>query len=64
MVECMGFGTSATGQIALCGAVLGVWNVATIPRLLQEDEVLKKSFGKEWDEWASRVRWRIMPGVY
>jgi protein-S-isoprenylcysteine O-methyltransferase Ste14 len=64
MVECMGFGASVTEQIILWGAGIGIWNVAAIPRMLQEDEVLKKQFGKEWEEWASAVRWRIMPGVY
>lgn len=29
-----------------------------------EDEVLKKEFGKEWEEWSTRVRWRLCPGVY
>jgi protein-S-isoprenylcysteine O-methyltransferase Ste14 len=29
-----------------------------------EDELLKKEFGKKWDEWAKRVPYRIIPGVY
>ncbi|KAF9478554.1 hypothetical protein BDN70DRAFT_933264 [Pholiota conissans] len=32
------------------------------PRM--EDEMLKKEFGKKWDEWASRVPYRLVPGVY
>ncbi|KAL4255250.1 Protein-S-isoprenylcysteine O-methyltransferase [Pleurotus pulmonarius] len=29
-----------------------------------EDEGLKKHFGKEWDEWAARVPYRIFPYIY
>ncbi|KDQ23054.1 hypothetical protein PLEOSDRAFT_1114266 [Pleurotus ostreatus PC15] len=29
-----------------------------------EDEGLKKHFGKEWDEWAGRVPYRIFPYIY
>lgn len=33
-------------------------------RTAQEDKVLQKEFGKDWEEWAGRVRYRLMPGVY
>ncbi|KAI0265799.1 hypothetical protein BC834DRAFT_955012 [Gloeopeniophorella convolvens] len=29
-----------------------------------EDALLRKQFGAEWDAWAARVRYRIIPGVY
>lgn len=32
-------------------------------RLSWEEEVLHKEFGKEWEAYAERVRWRILPGV-
>jgi len=32
-------------------------------RSWQEDALMKKMFGKEWEEWRARVRWRILPGV-
>lgn len=28
-----------------------------------EDEVLRKEFGKEWEEWARVVRYKFIPGV-
>ena len=28
-----------------------------------EDQVLRKEFGKEWEEWAQVVRYRFIPGV-
>lgn len=32
-------------------------------RLSWEDDVLHNEFGKEWEAYAERVRWRILPGV-
>lgn len=34
-----------------------------VGRLSWEDDVLHKEFGKEWETYADRVRWRILPGV-
>ena len=33
-------------------------------RIAAEDEILRKTFGKEWDEWARKVPNRIIPGIY
>ena len=30
----------------------------------KEDELLKKEFGKKWEEWAEAVPYRLIPGVY
>ena len=36
-----------------------------IPRRIPvEDEMLKREFGKEWDEWAKAVPYRLFPWVY
>ncbi|KAF8884277.1 hypothetical protein CPB84DRAFT_1789260 [Gymnopilus junonius] len=43
----------------LCGSLY-----VTLMRMGHEDEALKKTFGKEWDEWARRVPHRIIPGIY
>lgn len=32
-------------------------------RLSWEDDMLHKEFGKEWELYAERVRWRIFPGI-
>jgi protein-S-isoprenylcysteine O-methyltransferase Ste14 len=29
-----------------------------------EDALLKKQFGKEWEEWAARVQYRVIPGIF
>jgi ATP-binding cassette, subfamily G (WHITE), member 2, SNQ2 len=38
--------------------------VALLKRATIEDMALKKRFGKEWEEWAHRVPYAIVPGVY
>lgn len=29
-----------------------------------EDDLMRKEFGKKWEEWAKVVRYRLIPGVY
>lgn len=29
-----------------------------------EDAKLRERFGAVWDEYAARVRWRLLPGVF
>lgn len=33
-------------------------------RPVQEDEVLRKQFGKEWDDWAKKTPYKLIPCVY
>ncbi|KAI1791148.1 hypothetical protein LXA43DRAFT_889735 [Ganoderma leucocontextum] len=33
-------------------------------RLGEEDQMLKKEFGEEWDEWAKKTPYRLIPFVY
>ena len=33
-------------------------------RMSEEDAILKRGFGKEWDEWAKAVPYRLFPGIY
>jgi protein-S-isoprenylcysteine O-methyltransferase Ste14 len=35
-----------------------------VGRVRQEDEVLKSTFGDDWERWAKVVRYRLVPGVY
>lgn len=50
------FGTFGTLMLAVL--------VALLKRVGQEDAALKKQFGREWIEWAGRVRYRLIPWVY
>lgn len=33
-------------------------------RIPVEDALLKSQFGVKWEEWASRVQYKVIPGVY
>lgn len=33
-------------------------------RMFKEDEQLKRIFGREWDEWARRVPYLVIPWLY
>ena len=33
-------------------------------RTRQEDVMLRKEFGAQWDEWAHRTPWRVVPFIY
>ncbi|PPR01326.1 hypothetical protein CVT24_006328 [Panaeolus cyanescens] len=35
-----------------------------INRPPQEDKVMKAAFGKEWDDWARDVPYRVIPGIF
>jgi len=37
--------------------------VFLIRRSWEEDALMKKEFGKEWEQWASRVKWRVFPFI-
>ena len=40
----------------VCGGML--W------RTITEDKMMKQEFGAEWEEWASKTRYRLIPGIY
>jgi protein-S-isoprenylcysteine O-methyltransferase Ste14 len=35
-----------------------------VPRAEVEDQVMRKEFGKEWEEWARVVKYKFIPGVF
>ncbi|KAA1473961.1 hypothetical protein DENSPDRAFT_840505 [Dentipellis sp. KUC8613] len=47
-----------------CGAWATYLLGGMVRRTASEDQMLRKEFGKEWDEWAERVPYRLIPGVY
>ncbi|OBZ66007.1 putative protein-S-isoprenylcysteine O-methyltransferase [Grifola frondosa] len=64
--DCMGVWHSIPGTI--CGIVWSaIWSVFAIAILLRtgaEDKVLRHEFGKEWDEWAKKTPYKLLPGVF
>ena len=45
-------------------AIISLIVLLGLQRIPVEDEILRKTFGKEWDEWARKVPNRIIPGIY
>lgn len=55
------------GWMLACGMVMlmiATTYMICINRPPQEDKVMKEAFGKEWEEWAKEVPYRIVPGIY
>jgi protein-S-isoprenylcysteine O-methyltransferase Ste14 len=38
--------------------------VGLLSRIGTEDEALRRVFGAEWEKWAGRVRYKLVPWVY
>jgi protein-S-isoprenylcysteine O-methyltransferase Ste14 len=38
--------------------------IGTFVRIPREDAMLRRAFGKQWDDWAMRTPYRLVPGVY
>ncbi|KAI9058922.1 ICMT-domain-containing protein [Trametes sanguinea] len=53
---------------ALVSAVIGYMSFVTFTliafRTRLEDEILKEEFGEEWEEWAKRTPYRLIPYIY
>lgn len=35
-----------------------------LARMSKEDEALKKTFGSSWTEWAAKVPYKLIPGLF
>ena len=58
-------GTPAGQVYAICWCAMEAYVLSSImARAPTEDALLKKQFGAEWDEWAARVPYRVIPGVF
>lgn len=40
------------------------WAGVILLRVPEEDRILREHFREEWERWANRVRYRLIPGVY
>ena len=54
-------GQIAAGTFAFITAV-GL-PIPTLLRMRAEDRALRKRFGDEWDAWAAKVRYMMIPGI-
>ncbi|KAI1789398.1 hypothetical protein LXA43DRAFT_948710 [Ganoderma leucocontextum] len=61
-------GALANRWVAGSAAVWALWWVSVVGgvvrRVSKEDEVLKNEFGKEWEEWAKRTPYKLVPYLY
>ncbi|KAF5377854.1 hypothetical protein D9615_006827 [Tricholomella constricta] len=66
--ECSGLwrwdasGTSVVLGVFVAGAAVA--RRALAGRMRREDEMLRARFGEEWERWAMKVPWRLVPGLY
>lgn len=65
MRECGVLGTFAGSMVlGLYAADTIITVIAVLLRAPREDGVLKDRFGQEWDDWATQVPYRMIPGLY
>ncbi|TFY57156.1 hypothetical protein EVG20_g8652 [Dentipellis fragilis] len=61
-------GWMSSGVMRTAAVMLGTWVVylltGMVRRTSSEDRMLKREFGKEWDMWARRVPYKMIPGVF
>ncbi|KAF9475822.1 hypothetical protein BDN70DRAFT_907957 [Pholiota conissans] len=65
--ECSGILQPAwAGWLIGMGWVLAaaIFVVAIVPRLDKEDRIMKGRFGAEWDQWAMKVPYKLIPMVF
>jgi len=54
------------GKVAAWASIALFWTAvfALGSRTYVEDELLRKRFGKQWDEWAKKVPYRMIPYIF
>ncbi len=61
-----GLWNTVAGKVVACSvsAYLTLVTLTLSARARQEDVMLRKEFGAQWDEWAKRTPWRVIPFIY
>lgn len=54
----------ATAIMVGLGTFQAAFSFGLLSRVPQEDAMMRKEFGKEWDDWAKRVPYKLVPGIY
>jgi protein-S-isoprenylcysteine O-methyltransferase Ste14 len=52
------------GLVEVWMALSIAFQVMVFKRVKQEDDTMRAAFGKSWDIWAAKVKYRLVPGVY
>ena len=70
LAECVSAGGSgirnarAAGAWAVFAIWFAWWLAVGVRRARMEDAALRKQFGKEWEDYAARVRWWFCPCLF
>ncbi|KAF5377895.1 hypothetical protein D9615_006828 [Tricholomella constricta] len=54
------------GKLMLCVwmTIAGAVVASLLLRVSREDQILQMKFGEEWERWARRVPYKLVPGIY
>ncbi|KAF9263222.1 hypothetical protein L218DRAFT_865712, partial [Marasmius fiardii PR-910] len=61
-----GFLDTVIGRIVIGSWLFSVGQGAILVtmRINDEDDLLRKQFGKQWDRWSQKVNYKMVPGVF
>jgi protein-S-isoprenylcysteine O-methyltransferase Ste14 len=51
--------------LAVAGCLMytiALWISITRPAI--EDQMLQRAMGEDWENWAKKVKYRLLPGIY
>ena len=62
IMECSGVGNAVVYPAVVLG---GAYLLSLVcRRIAEEDEVLRREFGGEWEAWRAKVPYKLIPGAY
>jgi protein-S-isoprenylcysteine O-methyltransferase Ste14 len=62
-----GSGMDSTLEKAMCGAIAAAFTLMlamSFSRISVEDAMLRARFGQEWEDWARRVPYKLVPYIW
>ncbi|PCH35166.1 hypothetical protein WOLCODRAFT_79931 [Wolfiporia cocos MD-104 SS10] len=63
--ECGILGTTAGKAVSVLYVLMIAYGITSlVVRAPREDAMLQKQFGEEWDQWAKRVPYRMVPYIF
>lgn len=66
IAECLGWWRTPVGLLWTGGwvALTGMFGAFLVSKVRAEDMVLRKEFGEQWETWAKKTPYRLIPLVY
>jgi len=65
LMECGAFKSPVVVLLGLFWLSFAVTRcIYLVMRMKEEDEALRKEFGQQWDVWAAKVPYRVIPGFF